>query len=299
MNPFDQTWALLKMPVYETGVPGIQFVTQGADDPHWRSMDNVHGFVPTETKDGSEVLGRESEIQYMTPGEYGEMTTGDERGPTYEDLTGRKLTAREVDDTFYQEMMDRAQAGEDIKFGMPYVWPNDDPYVHHEGRHRMSELFARGHGDTPMPVKVIKQDCLMNPFDQAWAVLKMPQEARAFAEQQHEGQMYGEEPYMTHVDAVASQFDDPHMQRIAYLHDTVEDGKIGIDDIHEHFGEDVGHAVDAMTRRQGESYFDYIARVGEHPEARRVKMADLTHNLSGDPPGSLRQRYEKALEMLS
>ena len=136
-------------------------------------------------------------------------------------------------------------------------------------------------------------------FGKAWDVLKMPQEARALAEQQHEGQMYGEEPYMTHVDAVASQFDDPHMQRIAYLHDTVEDGKIGIDDIHEQFGEDVGHAVDAMTRRQDESYFDYIARVGEHPEARRVKMADLTHNLSGDPPGSLRQRYEKALEMLS
>ena len=136
-------------------------------------------------------------------------------------------------------------------------------------------------------------------FGKAWDFLKMPQEARVFAEKQHEGQMYGEEPYMTHVDAVANQFDDPHMQRIAYLHDTVEDGEIGIDDIHEHFGEEVGHAVDAMTRRQGESYFDYIARVGEHPEARQVKMADLTHNLSGDPPGSLRQRYEKALEMLS
>jgi guanosine-3',5'-bis(diphosphate) 3'-pyrophosphohydrolase len=142
-------------------------------------------------------------------------------------------------------------------------------------------------------------ELLMNPFEQAWSVLKMPQEARRFAEQQHEGQMYGEEPYMTHVDEVASQFDDPHMQRIAYLHDTVEDGKIGIDDIHEHFGEDVGHAVDAMTRRQDESYFDYIARVGEHPKARQVKMADLTHNLSGDPPGSLRQRYEKALEILN
>ena len=139
----------------------------------------------------------------------------------------------------------------------------------------------------------------MEAFEHAWALLKMPQEARAFAEQQHEGQMYGEEPYMTHVDAVANQFDDPHMQRIAYLHDTVEDGKIGIGDIHERFGESVGHAVDAMTRRQDESYFDYIRRVAEHPEARQVKVADLTHNLSGNPPGSLRQRYEKALAMLS
>tara|TARA_R110000824_G_scaffold288848_1_gene477309 strand:+ start:726 stop:1145 length:420 start_codon:yes stop_codon:yes gene_type:complete len=139
----------------------------------------------------------------------------------------------------------------------------------------------------------------MNPFDQAWDFLKMPQEARLFAEQQHEGQMYGEEPYMTHVDAVANQFDDPHLQRIAYLHDTVEDGKIGVEDIHERFGENVGHAVNAMTRKQGEKYFDYIGRVAEHPEARRVKIADLTHNLSNEPPESLKRRYEKALEMLS
>ena len=127
----------------------------------------------------------------------------------------------------------------------------------------------------------------------------MPKEARAFAEQAHEGQMYGEEPYMYHVDEVASQFQDPLLQRIAYLHDVVEDGKVSIDDIHERFGEEVGHGVDAMTRRPDENYFDYIGRVGEHPHARQVKVADLTHNLSGDPPGSLRQRYEKALEMLS
>lgn len=145
----------------------------------------------------------------------------------------------------------------------------------------------------------------MNPFDQAWALLKMPQEARRFAEQQHEGQMYGEEPYMTHVDAVANQFDDPHLQRIAYLHDTVEDGKTGIEDIHERFGEDVGNAVNALTRgkdpsNQGgmEVYRDYIRRLAEHPEARQVKIADLKHNLSGNP-GSKRQRYEKALEFLS
>ena len=42
----------------------------------------------------------------------------------------------------------------------------------------------------------------------------------------------------------------------AQLQQAVEDGEIGIDDIHEHFGEEVGHAVDAMTRIQGESYFD-------------------------------------------
>ena len=145
-------------------------------------------------------------------------------------------------------------------------------------------------------------------FGKAWDFLKMPQEARAFAEQAHEGQMYDDEnPHMYHVDAVANQFDDPHMQRIAYLHDTVEDNpNVTIDDIHERFGEDVGNAVDALTRREDpnnqggrEVYRDYIRRLAEHPEARQVKIADLKHNLSGRSKGNLRQRHEKALEMLS
>ena len=149
----------------------------------------------------------------------------------------------------------------------------------------------------------------MNPFDQAWALLKMPQEARQFAERAHDGQFYDEEnqiPHMQHVNAVASQFDDPHMQRIAYLHDTVEDTPTTLDDIHERFGEDVGHAVDALTRRKDPSnqggkevYTDYIKRLAQHPEARQVKIADLKHNLSGRSKGNLRQRHEKALEMLS
>ena len=121
---------------------------------------------------------------------------------------------------------------------------------------------------------------------------------RDFASQVHEGQMYGEEPYMTHIEDVASQFDDPHLKRIAYLHDAVEDSETGIDAIHQQFGEDVGHAVDALTRRPDEQYFDYIQRVASHPEARQVKLADLQSNLRRGPSESLARRYEKALQML-
>tara|TARA_R110000824_G_scaffold400338_1_gene607643 strand:- start:8988 stop:11912 length:2925 start_codon:yes stop_codon:yes gene_type:complete len=129
-------------------------------------------------------------------------------------------------------------------------------------------------------------------------LVKMPQEARDYATQMHEGQMYGEQPYMTHVEDVASGFDDPHLQRIAYLHDVVEDSGTGIDEIHERFGEDVGHAVDALTRREDEQYFDYINRVKEHPEATQVKLADLHSNLKNNPNESLAGRYEKAIDML-
>jgi len=156
MNPFDQAWALLKAPIYETGIPNINFVTQGEDDPHWRSQENVYGYVPDDPSKGHSLNFPQGEIQHITPGEYGKMTTGEEKGGIYIDALGRKKSPRESDDTFYQELMDRAQAGEDIKFGMPYVFPDSQPETYHEGRHRMAELFARGHGDTPLPVKVME-----------------------------------------------------------------------------------------------------------------------------------------------
>ena len=137
------------------------------------------------------------------------------------------------------------------------------------------------------------------PMDIAMRLLKMPQEAKDYANQIHEGQMYGEQPYMNHVEDVASGFDDPHLQRIAYLHDTIEDSETGIGEIHERFGEDVGHAVDALTRRQGEQYFDYINRVKEHPEATQVKLADLHSNLKNNPNESLARRYQKAIGILT
>ena len=138
----------------------------------------------------------------------------------------------------------------------------------------------------------------MTPMDEAWRGLKMPQEAREFATQAHGEQMYGDEPYMTHVEDVASGFTDPHLQRIAYLHDVVEDTGIGLDEIHERFGSDVGSAIDALTRREGEQYFDFIHRVNQHPEAKQVKLADLHANLKRQPHESLAQRYNKAIGIL-
>lgn len=189
-DAFDQAWSLLKMPIYETGIPGINFVTQGEDDPHWMSQENVYGYVPADPSRG------QGEIQHMTPGEYGKMTTGDPKGAIYGETTQRRQgpfykppfdkdmdpfeylaleeraersnehlaeefpveqkSPREVGNTFYQDLMDRAEAGEDIKFGMPYVFPDFNPGIYHEGRHRMAELFARGHGDTPLPIKVMR-----------------------------------------------------------------------------------------------------------------------------------------------
>jgi hypothetical protein len=59
-------------------------------------------------------------------------------------------------------------------------------------------------------------------------------------------------------------------------------------------------ALDAITRRDGEVYADYIERVSRSPAATRVKICDLRHNLSrsGGPSASLAARYRRALDRL-
>lgn len=82
---------------------------------------------------------------------------------------------------------------------------------------------------------------------------------------------------------------------LGLLHDTVEDGYLPRFLLH-------WPALDAITRREGEDYVAYIERVATNDRARRVKLADLAHNLSrngGPPRHSLRDRYRWAQRHLT
>lgn len=48
----------------------------------------------------------------------------------------------------------------------------------------------------------------------------------------------------------------------AWLHDVVEDTPVSLDALAEVFPARVVEAVDGLTRREGELYFDYIERAG-------------------------------------
>ena len=66
---------------------------------------------------------------------------------------------------------------------------------------------------------------------------------------------------------------------VALLHDTVEDTSVTIDFLREKgFSERVLEAVDLLTHREEEGYFDYVRRIKENPLAVTVKLADLRHN---------------------
>jgi len=87
-------------------------------------------------------------------------------------------------------------------------------------------------------------------------------------------------PYILHPLRVMLSLADERDRIAAVLHDVVEDSPLTLDDLRAAgFDSEVVAAVDALTRREGEAYDDFIERAAASPRARRVKLADLADNL--------------------
>lgn len=116
------------------------------------------------------------------------------------------------------------------------------------------------------------------------------------------------EPYVNHLLAVASNFAEDDMRHItALLHDIVEDTGTTLQDLHVYgFPDEVVDAVNAITKRYGEPYDEYISRVKSNALARDVKVSDMRHNslLSRLPrvtPADYArvEKYSRAIAVLS
>lgn len=106
-------------------------------------------------------------------------------------------------------------------------------------------------------------------------------DAVAFAANAHRGQTdKAGAPYILHVLRVMLRVRGLDEQIAAVLHDTVEDTDTTLDRVRIRFGDAVADAVDALTRRRGETYTDFIERCRENPIARVVKLADLADNMN-------------------
>ena len=89
-------------------------------------------------------------------------------------------------------------------------------------------------------------------------------------------------PYILHPLELMSRFADADADAkiVAVLHDTIEDSDLDAAALRaKGFSEPVVDAVLALTRRSHESYDEFIERVRTNPLARRVKIADLEHNM--------------------
>jgi (p)ppGpp synthase/HD superfamily hydrolase len=122
----------------------------------------------------------------------------------------------------------------------------------------------------------------------------------------HAGQKYPSpepEPYILHPLRVMCAVEGAHARMAAVLHDVIEDTDVTLVDLKSAgYPRPVIHAVDCLTRRDGETYATYIERVATDPMATLVKVADLRDNLRNNkslPPTiaviERIQRYEQAL----
>lgn len=107
------------------------------------------------------------------------------------------------------------------------------------------------------------------------------EDAIALALEAHRGQTdRAGVAYIMHPLALMCQMHTDAERMVAVLHDAVEDSGLTLDDLRQRgYPDEVIAGVDALTHREGESYDAYVQRLKPNPIARKVKLADLTHNM--------------------
>jgi len=105
--------------------------------------------------------------------------------------------------------------------------------------------------------------------------------ALSIASTAHTGQVdKAGQPYVLHPLRVMLRLTDPDARIVAALHDVVEDTDVTLDDLRaEGFSPAVLAGVDAVTRRNEETYDEFLLRAAADPIGRQVKRADLQDNL--------------------
>jgi len=88
------------------------------------------------------------------------------------------------------------------------------------------------------------------------------------------------QPYILHPLRVIFRCQGEVERIVAVLHDVVEDTGRTFDDIRKlGFSEEVIAALDCVTKRDGETYEQFVERAAANPIARKVKLADLEDNM--------------------
>jgi (p)ppGpp synthase/HD superfamily hydrolase len=134
------------------------------------------------------------------------------------------------------------------------------------------------------------------------------EEAIRIAVEAHRGQKdRAGAPYILHPLRMMFRMQTDAERMAAVLHDVVEDTGWTLDDLRaQGFAAEVVEAVDHLTRREGESYDEFVERAARHPVARRVKIADLEDNMDVRRTGEVTQqdterltRYHRAWRRLT
>ncbi len=127
------------------------------------------------------------------------------------------------------------------------------------------------------------------------ADLELLRKAYVFSALEHKGQIrHSGEPYLVHplevADILADMKLDPVCIAAGLLHDVVEDTLTTPEKIREHFGEDVAHIVEGVTKigaipfssteeRQAENFRKMLLAMVDDIRVILVKLADRLHNM--------------------
>lgn len=109
----------------------------------------------------------------------------------------------------------------------------------------------------------------------------MLEKAIGIAVEAHRGQRdRNGQPYILHPLRVMFRLQTDEERMVGILHDVVEDTPWTFEALgKEGFSAQVLNAIDCVTKREGESYEDFVNRSAANPLARRVKLADLEDNM--------------------
>lgn len=108
----------------------------------------------------------------------------------------------------------------------------------------------------------------------------------------------GNTPYIFHPIHVAEQMDDENSIIVALLHDVIEDTNTSLEEIKKNgFNDEIIEALNLLTHKDNLDYFEYIKKISNNKLARKVKIADIKHNMDltrlNEVTHEDKNRYEK------
>ena len=115
----------------------------------------------------------------------------------------------------------------------------------------------------------------------------------------HAGQLdKAGQPYIFHPIRVMNRVGDDYEKMTAVLHDVVEDTAITLENlVREGFPDEVLRAIDALTKRPGETRLEAAMRAALDPIGRAVKLADNAENMDlSRIPNPTEQDYARCRE---
>ena len=112
-------------------------------------------------------------------------------------------------------------------------------------------------------------------------------------------------PYIFHPFHLAEQMETEEECIVALLHDVVEDTDVNFKELEGEFSSTVIDALKLLTHDKSVDYMEYIETLKKKKIAKKVKIADITHNSDFTRLDKVTQedvlrneKYRKALEIL-